>query len=139
MIFFYFQFEALTAFTFTMTMTANAQTVNYWGINEFDGRFNYIAFEYPVARPSWWYDIVDGLPDPIVKDGFIDVWDRPGLGGETHQEQQERQVHRPCGNGPHHHRHQQDACQRNQIWNTQDNFPRQRRAGPVSGACALVP
>jgi L-alanine-DL-glutamate epimerase-like enolase superfamily enzyme len=41
---------------------------------------NYIAFEYPVARPEWWYDIVEGLPDPIVKDGFIDVWDRPGLG-----------------------------------------------------------
>ncbi|HMN29389.1 MAG TPA: enolase C-terminal domain-like protein, partial [Caldilineaceae bacterium] len=41
---------------------------------------NYIAFEYPVARPEWWYDIVDGLPDPIVKNGFIDVWDRPGLG-----------------------------------------------------------
>jgi L-alanine-DL-glutamate epimerase-like enolase superfamily enzyme len=43
---------------------------------------NYIAFEYPVARPSWWYDIVEGLPNPIVKDGFIDVWDRPGLGVE---------------------------------------------------------
>ncbi|MGH2368844.1 MAG: mandelate racemase/muconate lactonizing enzyme family protein, partial [Chloroflexota bacterium] len=41
---------------------------------------NYIAFEYPVGRPEWWYDIVEGLPDPIVKDGFIDVWDRPGLG-----------------------------------------------------------
>ncbi len=41
---------------------------------------NYIAFEYPVARPDWWYDIVDGLPDPIVKAGHIDVWDRPGLG-----------------------------------------------------------
>ncbi|MBI3969792.1 MAG: mandelate racemase/muconate lactonizing enzyme family protein [Chloroflexi bacterium] len=41
---------------------------------------NYIAFEYPVGRPDWWYDIVDGLPDPIVKDGFVDVWDRPGLG-----------------------------------------------------------
>jgi L-alanine-DL-glutamate epimerase-like enolase superfamily enzyme len=41
---------------------------------------NYIAFEYPVARPEWWYDIVDGLPDPIVKDSFIEVWDRPGLG-----------------------------------------------------------
>jgi len=23
---------------------------------------------------------VDWLPTPIVKDGFIDVWDRPGLG-----------------------------------------------------------
>lgn len=41
---------------------------------------NYIAFEYPVGRPEWWYDIVDGLPDPIVVDGFIDVWDRPGMG-----------------------------------------------------------
>jgi L-alanine-DL-glutamate epimerase-like enolase superfamily enzyme len=41
---------------------------------------NYIAFEYPVGRPEWWYDIVEGLPDPIVVDGFIDVWDRPGMG-----------------------------------------------------------
>jgi L-alanine-DL-glutamate epimerase-like enolase superfamily enzyme len=41
---------------------------------------NYLAFEYPVGRPSWWYDIVDGLPDPIVKNGFVEVWDRPGLG-----------------------------------------------------------
>jgi L-alanine-DL-glutamate epimerase-like enolase superfamily enzyme len=41
---------------------------------------NYIAFEYPVARPEWWYDIVDGLPNPIVKNSLIEVWDRPGLG-----------------------------------------------------------
>jgi len=43
---------------------------------------NFIAFEYPLATPGWWYDIIDGLPDPIVKNGFIDVWDRPGLGVE---------------------------------------------------------
>lgn len=43
---------------------------------------NYIAFEYPVGRPDWWYEIVDGLPNPIVKDGFIDVWDTPGMGLE---------------------------------------------------------
>ena len=41
---------------------------------------NYIAFEYPIGQPNWWYDIVEGLPDPIVKKGFIDVWDKPGLG-----------------------------------------------------------
>jgi len=41
---------------------------------------NYIAFEYPLGEPDWWYQIVDGLPDPIMKKGFIDVWDRPGLG-----------------------------------------------------------
>lgn len=41
---------------------------------------NYIAFEYAKAEPEWWTDLVDGLPDPIVKNGFIDVWDKPGLG-----------------------------------------------------------
>jgi len=41
---------------------------------------NYIAFEMPWGRPDWWFDIVEGFPDPIVKDGFIEVWDRPGLG-----------------------------------------------------------
>jgi len=46
---------------------------------------NYIAFEYPVGNPKWWYDIVEGLPDPIVKDGFIEVWDRPGLGVELNE------------------------------------------------------
>ena len=41
---------------------------------------NYIAFEYPYGQPEWWYEIVDGLPDPIVSKGFINVWDAPGLG-----------------------------------------------------------
>jgi L-alanine-DL-glutamate epimerase-like enolase superfamily enzyme len=43
---------------------------------------NYIAFEYPTGKPAWWYDIVEGLPDPIVEEGHIAVWDRPGLGVE---------------------------------------------------------
>jgi L-alanine-DL-glutamate epimerase-like enolase superfamily enzyme len=41
---------------------------------------NYIAFEYTTGKPEWWYEIVEGLPDPIVVDGFISVWDRPGMG-----------------------------------------------------------
>jgi L-alanine-DL-glutamate epimerase-like enolase superfamily enzyme len=47
---------------------------------------NYVAFEYPTGKPAWWYDIVEGLPDPIVRDGFIDVWDRPGMGVEFNVE-----------------------------------------------------
>ena len=48
---------------------------------------NYIAFEYPVGRPEWWYDIVEGLPkrSEIVKDGFIEVPDKPGLGVELNE------------------------------------------------------
>jgi L-alanine-DL-glutamate epimerase-like enolase superfamily enzyme len=41
---------------------------------------NYIAFEYPIGQPNWWYDIVEGLPHPIAKKGFIEVWDKPGMG-----------------------------------------------------------
>ena len=48
---------------------------------------NYIAFEYPIARPQWWYDIIEGLPNPIVKDGRIEVWDTPGLGVDFNIEQ----------------------------------------------------
>ena len=47
---------------------------------------NYIAFEYPNGKPDWWYDIVDGLPNPIVKNGMIEVWDRPGMGVELNPE-----------------------------------------------------
>lgn len=43
---------------------------------------NFVAFEYPAASPQWWYDIIEGLPDPIVKDSLINVWDKPGLGVE---------------------------------------------------------
>lgn len=41
---------------------------------------NYIAFELPHAYPEWWHEIVDWVPAPLVRDGHIEVWDRPGLG-----------------------------------------------------------
>ncbi len=51
---------------------------------------NYIAFEYPIGKPDWWYDIVTGLPDPIVVDSHIAVWDRPGMGVDLVPEAAER-------------------------------------------------
>lgn len=53
---------------------------------------NYIAFEYPIGDPDWWYDIVDGLPDPIVVDGHIDVFTRPGMGVEFKVEEARRHL-----------------------------------------------
>jgi L-alanine-DL-glutamate epimerase-like enolase superfamily enzyme len=51
---------------------------------------NFIAFEYPSGKPDWWYDIVDGLPNPIVVNGMIDVWDRPGMGVDLNPEKARR-------------------------------------------------
>ena len=41
---------------------------------------NFMALEYHSADVPWWDDIVTGLPRPLVKDGFITVSDKPGLG-----------------------------------------------------------
>ncbi|MBM3521448.1 MAG: mandelate racemase/muconate lactonizing enzyme family protein [Alphaproteobacteria bacterium] len=51
---------------------------------------NYIAFELPNGDPAWWFDIVDGLPNPLVRDGMIEVWDRPGMGVEINPERARR-------------------------------------------------
>ena len=41
---------------------------------------NFIAFECPSPALKWWFDIIVGLPNPIIKNGLIEVWDTPGLG-----------------------------------------------------------
>ena len=41
---------------------------------------NFLALEYHSADIDWWDDIVCGPPKPIVKNGFIELSDSPGLG-----------------------------------------------------------
>ena len=41
---------------------------------------NFMALEYHSVDVDWWDDIVTGVPKPLVKDGFITVPDKPGLG-----------------------------------------------------------
>jgi len=41
---------------------------------------NFMALEYHSVDVPWWDDIAIGLPGPIVKNGFITVTDKPGLG-----------------------------------------------------------
>lgn len=44
---------------------------------------NFVALEYHSVDVPWWDDIVNGLPKPIVNNGFIQVPDAPGLGIES--------------------------------------------------------
>jgi L-alanine-DL-glutamate epimerase-like enolase superfamily enzyme len=41
---------------------------------------NLIAFEYPARFEPFWYDITEGFEGMPVRNGLIDVPDRPGLG-----------------------------------------------------------
>ena len=41
---------------------------------------NMLALECHSIDIPWWQDLVTGLPKPLIKDGFIEVPDKPGLG-----------------------------------------------------------
>jgi len=45
---------------------------------------NYIAFELPIVGAEW-YGLVEGLPKNVVKDGFIEVPAKPGMGVELNE------------------------------------------------------
>lgn len=48
---------------------------------------NVLAMELHSVDVPWWQDLVKGLPEPLVKDGFITVPDTPGLGIEALNEE----------------------------------------------------
>ena len=48
---------------------------------------NVLAMELHSVDIPWWQDLVKGLPEPIVKDGYITVPDTPGLGIEALNEE----------------------------------------------------
>jgi len=47
---------------------------------------NLIAFEYCKPPTEWWWDIVDGMPEQLIVDGHIKVWDSPGIGVTLNEE-----------------------------------------------------
>jgi L-alanine-DL-glutamate epimerase-like enolase superfamily enzyme len=54
-----------------------------------------LALEFHSADVPWWSDLVKGLPNPIVQDGFITVPEGPGLGIESlNEELIARHIHR---------------------------------------------
>lgn len=46
-----------------------------------------LAVEFHSADVPWWNDIVKGLPNPIVQNGYIEVPEAPGLGIESLNEE----------------------------------------------------
>jgi L-alanine-DL-glutamate epimerase-like enolase superfamily enzyme len=71
-----------------ITLLCGAHGATLKGANAADAALpaNFIAFELPTDDPAWWFEIVDGLPDPLVERGSIEVWDRPGMGVELNPE-----------------------------------------------------
>jgi L-alanine-DL-glutamate epimerase-like enolase superfamily enzyme len=43
---------------------------------------NFIAFEHHMVDIPWWKDLVKGLEDPLIREGYVRVPEKPGLGIE---------------------------------------------------------
>lgn len=47
---------------------------------------NFIALEHHFADVPFWNDFIDGVPKPIIQNGYIPAPDKPGLGFEINEE-----------------------------------------------------
>lgn len=47
---------------------------------------NFIALEHHSVDNPWWEDLVSGLEKPMVRDGYVEVPDTPGVGLELNEE-----------------------------------------------------
>lgn len=46
---------------------------------------NFIAFEFHKAEVSWWEEVVKNVKGPLIRDGFAEIPDGPGLGLELNE------------------------------------------------------
>ena len=56
---------------------------------------NFIVMENHAVDMPWWQDLVNGIPKPIVQEGYIRVPDRPGLGVELNDDVVKQHLRRP--------------------------------------------
>ena len=47
---------------------------------------NFLVLEHHSVDVPWWQDVVAGLDKPLVRDGFVSVPEKPGLGVEPNEE-----------------------------------------------------
>lgn len=47
---------------------------------------NFLALEFHASDVPFWNDLIDGLPKPLIQDGFIHVPEKPGLGVTLNEE-----------------------------------------------------
>ena len=55
---------------------------------------NFVALEHHSVDKSWWEDLVSGLDKPLVKDGYVTVPEKPGVGVELNEEVVKEHLHK---------------------------------------------
>jgi len=56
---------------------------------------NFVAMENHALDMPWWQDLVQGLPKPIINQGYVTVPDTPGIGVELNDEVVKKHLRHP--------------------------------------------
>jgi len=64
-----------------------ASPVSFLGsVHAVASTYNFIALEHHSVDKSWWDDLITGVEKPIVKDGYVNVLEKPGIGVELNED-----------------------------------------------------
>jgi L-alanine-DL-glutamate epimerase-like enolase superfamily enzyme len=55
---------------------------------------NFVALEHHSVDKPWWEDLVTGLEKPLVRNGYVQVPEKPGVGVELNEEAVKEHLHR---------------------------------------------
>lgn len=55
---------------------------------------NFVALEHHSVDTPWWEDLVTGLDKPLVKNGYVQVPEKPGVGLELNEDAVKEHLHR---------------------------------------------
>ena len=56
---------------------------------------NFVAMENHALDMPWWQDLVQGMPKPIINQGYVTVPDTPGIGVQLNDEVMKKHLRRP--------------------------------------------
>jgi L-alanine-DL-glutamate epimerase-like enolase superfamily enzyme len=47
---------------------------------------NFLALEFHASEVPFWNDLIEGVPKPIIRNGFVEIPEKPGLGVTLNEE-----------------------------------------------------
>lgn len=70
-----------------------ASPVTFMGtVHAIAATYNFVGLEHHSVDNPWWEDLITGLDKPLVKDGYVAVPEKPGIGVELNEEEVKRRL-----------------------------------------------
>jgi L-alanine-DL-glutamate epimerase-like enolase superfamily enzyme len=80
-------------FEIGMAVHHAASPITFMGtVHAIAATYNFIGLEHHSVDNPWWEDLITGLDQPLVKDGYVTVPEKPGIGVELNEDEVKRRL-----------------------------------------------